>query len=93
MAPTMLARKPAFSFGPYHPKDRPRKVANNAPPMPSNVVIINPPGSFPGIRSLAITPAKKPIMIAPIKCIFSSFINMNQTLKSKKLILCHEYYI
>src|ERR1051325_4118864 len=38
---------------------------NSAPAMPSRMVIINPPGSRPGINSLAMTPTIKPKKIHP----------------------------
>src|SRR4029077_17238387 len=35
----------------------------NAPAMPSRIVTIKPPGSFPGINSFAITPTTRPTRI------------------------------
>src|SRR6185369_397250 len=47
----------------------PRYRANRAPPIPNNVVIIMPPGSLPGMISLAIIPARNPIRSVKRKCI------------------------
>src|SRR5258706_16151787 len=76
MAPTSDIRNPAASFGPYHPSARPIDPPTIAPAMPSNIVTIQPPGSRPGISSLAIAPATKPKMIhdrIPISCPLFSF--------------------
>src|SRR6266550_4701050 len=69
IAPTIDARNPAESFGPYQPAARPIQNAINAPAIPSSVVMINPPGSFPGIISLAMSPTMNPMIIIPIMCI------------------------
>jgi len=38
-------------------------TGNDAPAMPSRIVTIKPPGSFPGINSLAIAPTTRPTRI------------------------------
>src|SRR5690606_33270912 len=50
----------------YHPMDWPSTPAIQAPAIPKRMVMMNPPGSRPGIRSLAISPTTKPIMIVAI---------------------------
>ena len=40
---------------------RPSQVPTNAPAIPSNIVMMHPPGSFPGINNFAIAPTTKPI--------------------------------
>ena len=59
-------KKPAPSFGPYQPSARPMKPPITAPAMPSSIVTMNPPGSRPGISSLAIAPTIKPKTIQPM---------------------------
>src|SRR6476659_1211692 len=39
---------------------RPRKPPTNAPAMPSRIVTMKPPGSRPGVSSLAMTPITSP---------------------------------
>ena len=47
------------------PIERPTKPPSTAPTMPSSIVTMMPPGSFPGIRSLAIAPTTRPKTIHP----------------------------
>ena len=64
IAPTIAPMKPALSPGPYQPICWPSQVATNAPTMPRMVVRMKPRGSFlPGVMSLAMTPATKPMMM------------------------------
>jgi hypothetical protein len=58
------AKNPAVWPGRYNPSVLPRICAVNAPATPKSDVRIKPPGSRPGIRSFAITPTMKPMMIA-----------------------------
>src|SRR5437016_13166269 len=58
-------RKPALSFGPYHPSARPMNPPNSAPAIPSAMVTMMPPGSRPGMTNLAIAPTIKPKKIQP----------------------------
>src|SRR5262249_36869931 len=64
-APTTAPSRPAPSPALYHPIACPRKVARNAPTIPSMVVRIKPDGSLetPGWRNLASSPATNPMMI------------------------------
>src|SRR3954462_15627804 len=39
---------------------RPSQVPTNAPAMPSSIVMIQPPGSLPGMSSFAIAPITRP---------------------------------
>src|SRR5262252_10280373 len=45
---------------------RPMNPPTSAPAIPSNMVTNKPPGSLPGIRSLAMAPAINPKMAQPI---------------------------
>jgi 2-(1,2-epoxy-1,2-dihydrophenyl)acetyl-CoA isomerase len=47
------------------PIARPRNPPNIAPTMPSSAVMTKPPGSLPGIKSLAMTPTIRPKIIHP----------------------------
>src|SRR5688572_12270780 len=58
-------KMPALSAGPYHPSARPTYPPRMAPTMPSSIVTMMPPGSFPGINSLAIAPTISPKTIHP----------------------------
>src|SRR5919198_1322451 len=40
--------------------------------MPSSAVMMKPPGSRPGISSLATMPASRPMMIVPMMCMATS---------------------
>ena len=62
-APTMAAMKPAPSPVRYQPIAWPSQPATTAPAIPSRTVMMHPPGSRPGISSLAMAPAKPPITI------------------------------
>src|SRR5436190_21568831 len=62
MAPRIEARMPGPWSGRYHPAARPRKPAMNEPATPSNIVTMMPPGSFPGIASLARAPTIRPMI-------------------------------
>src|SRR5574339_423204 len=57
--------KPAGSPGAYRPRAWPTKPPSRAPTMPSTIVTMMPPGSRPGINSLAIAPTIKPKTIQP----------------------------
>lgn len=63
MAPITEQIKPAVWPSLYQCRVRPTNPAKNEPAMPSKIVIKKPPGSFPGIRSLATIPMKRPIII------------------------------
>src|SRR5262249_823173 len=45
---------------------RPIKPPTRAPAIPSSIVVNQPPGSRPGMRSFAIAPAMRPKMAQPI---------------------------
>src|SRR4029450_9293907 len=64
----------AASLGPYHPTARPRKPPTSAPAMPNRMVTIHPPGSRPGMRSLATAPTINPKMIHPMIPMRISFL-------------------
>src|SRR5262245_29513446 len=53
------------------PAARPMKPPSNAPAIPISIVTMMPPGSRPGITSLASAPTIKPNTIHPITCITS----------------------
>src|SRR5262245_61185889 len=61
MAPTVDPINPVELPGAYHPTACPRKVATKEPATPRAMVIITPPGSFPGMMSLASAPATSPM--------------------------------
>src|SRR4029077_18104917 len=42
-------------------KIRPIQVPTNAPAMPRRIVMIQPPGSFPGINNFGMAPTTRPI--------------------------------
>src|SRR5438132_6158681 len=69
IAPRVDARTPADGPGAYHPPDRPRKPATTEPAIPSSMVTIIPPGSCPGMMTLAMAPTTNPTMIIHNKCI------------------------
>jgi hypothetical protein len=48
----------------YRPSARPISVPTNDPAMPSRIVTMMPPGSFPGMTSFAIAPTTSPMMMA-----------------------------
>jgi hypothetical protein len=48
---------------PPNPKIPIRKPPRRAPAIPKRIVMIHPPGSLPGMRSLAIIPATRPTKI------------------------------
>src|SRR3954468_10577557 len=66
IAPRNDIRKPALSLGPYQPAARPTQPPSSAPAMPSSIVTMIPPGSRPGITSLASAPTIRPKIIHPI---------------------------
>src|SRR5262249_2354280 len=66
--PTIDARKPAGSPAVYQPTARPIQPATTDPAIPNKIVMIIPPGSRPGMMSLAITPTTKPIIIIQSTC-------------------------
>jgi hypothetical protein len=62
---------------PYKPINLPIQPPTIDPAIPSRIVIIKPPGSFPGMSNFAITPTTRPKNIHPIMpCIFllTSFV-------------------
>ncbi len=61
MAPRTDAMNPAGEPSGYRPMALPTKVATNEPAIPSRIVTINPPGSFPGIKNFATAPMINPI--------------------------------
>src|SRR5262245_12643891 len=77
-APMIEAMKPPLCPSAYQPRARPTKPARTDPPMPSSIVTITPPGSRPGMSSLAIAPATKPIMIIQINDIEPSLSFVNK---------------
>lgn len=62
IAPTIEKMNPADCPSWYQPTARPIQPARSAPAMPSSMVMMIPPGSFPGIINLAIAPTIKPMM-------------------------------
>src|SRR6266536_5567560 len=64
----MNSRTIAPTMEPIHPSVcswRPKRVVARKPPtkepaMPSRIVTIQPPGSFPGMRNFAIAPTMRP---------------------------------
>jgi hypothetical protein len=48
---------------PPNPKIPARKPPRRAPAIPRRIVMMHPPGSLPGMRSLAIIPATNPTKI------------------------------
>src|SRR5215813_5163445 len=62
-APTTDAMKPAGSPSLYQPTARPIRPAISDPPIPSRIVTMTPPGSCPGMMSLANAPTIKPTTI------------------------------
>jgi hypothetical protein len=48
---------------PPNPNSPARKPPRRAPAIPKRIVMMHPPGSLPGMRSLAIIPAAKPTKI------------------------------
>jgi hypothetical protein len=69
MAPITDAMNPADDPSWYKPMARPIKVATKDPAIPSSIVMIIPPGSLPGIRSLAIAPITSPMINVQMRCI------------------------
>ena len=65
-APRNDIRNPAACPGPYRPIARPMSPPTTAPAIPSYIVTMMPPGSRPGITSLASAPTTRPITIHPI---------------------------
>src|SRR5215470_15138242 len=57
----MAPMNPARWSGPYQPICWPSQLAKIAPTIPRRVVMINPPG--PAMNSLAIAPARNPMMM------------------------------
>src|SRR5262245_29942831 len=64
---------PAVCPPPYQPSAPPRKLATNAPATPSPIVIQMPPGSLPGMTSLASAPAMRPTRAVQIRFMEPSF--------------------
>ena len=70
------------------PSWEPMNPPKNAPATPRHIVIINPPGSLPGITNFAITPTISPMIIhdsKPILLSSSQFIDV-----CKGWMLIHE---
>src|SRR4051812_23786037 len=63
----MDIKKPADRSAAYQPRVRPKYVATKEPATPRAIVIQMPPGSFPGMNSLAKAPTIRPMISAPIK--------------------------
>jgi hypothetical protein len=63
----------------YHPSARPRTPASKAPATPINMVTMIPPGSRPGINSLAIAPTTSPMIKVHRMPIVSSKVNRRYT--------------
>src|SRR4051812_8589198 len=62
-APIIEAMIPGPSPGSlYHPSARPKKPAKSAPATPMSMVTMIPPGSRPGMMSLAIAPTTNPMI-------------------------------
>src|SRR5687768_18028411 len=61
IAPPTEARNPAGSPSAYQPIPRPIACATKAPATPISEVMMNPPGSRPGINTFATIPTNKPI--------------------------------
>src|ERR1043166_2273132 len=54
---------------------RPIQVPTNAPAIPSRIVTMQPPGSFPGISNFAIAPTTRPTRIVQmIECALKSIM-------------------
>ena len=66
MAPKRAMRNPTGSSARYHPNPRPMNPPSKAPPTPSKIVRIHPPGSGPGVRNFATTPTSSPNTIQPM---------------------------
>src|SRR5262245_6856022 len=60
MAPSVDISSPAGSPGAYKPANRPIAPPSNAPAIPRSAVMTKPPGSFPGISSVAMMPTIRP---------------------------------
>src|SRR5215510_1610235 len=74
IAPRIDAINPAGCPPLYQPTARPSQPATTDPAMPNNIVTMTPPGSRPGMMSLANTPTIRPTTIIQSKCIcFTSF--------------------
>ena len=63
----------------YQPSARPMKPASNAPATPSSIVMMKPPGSFPGINSFAIAPTTKPMIKVQRKSHIPSEVGLRYT--------------
>ena len=73
MAPMIEAMMPGLLAGSrYMPTARPRKPATNEPAMPSSIVTMMPPGSLPGMNSLASAPTIRPTMSMARMCMMIS---------------------
>src|SRR5690242_9515442 len=59
---------PTGSPSRYQPSARPMTPPKNAPTMPRRIVMMKPPGSRPGMRSLATTPTARPNRIHTRMC-------------------------
>ncbi len=69
------------------PDYSPEKPATKAPAIPSKIVMKQPPGSRPGMRSFAIAPTTSPMMSVPRIPVMAFRVCENKSLAKAHLVL------
>ncbi len=68
MAPLTAMTNPTGPPDRYQPTALPIHPPSSAPALPNAMMMIDPPGSHPGIKSLATLPTTSPNRIQPNMC-------------------------